>query len=95
MCWMTENFCLISDRHKEIVNVGNRQSLWQEPMVVHRFCLRYIRSNFNAKFRNHQLMKLMYVAGDQSKKYKFLRIMEEINMLNPLAKAWLDGIPNE
>jgi hypothetical protein len=37
----------------------------------------------------------MYAVGDQSKKRKFFKIMEEINMLNPLAKAWLDAISKE
>ncbi|KAL8551279.1 hypothetical protein ACS0TY_000381 [Phlomoides rotata] len=41
--------CLISDRHIAIVKAVESIPAFQEPLGVHRFCLRHIASNFNSK----------------------------------------------
>ncbi|XP_027152174.1 disease resistance protein RPM1-like [Coffea eugenioides] len=67
--------CLISDRHKGILNAIRLQRLWQPPYAVHQLCLRHVRSNFNTKFRNMHLKKLCWDAGSTSQNPKFTKIM--------------------
>ncbi|XP_075486500.1 uncharacterized protein LOC142526123 [Primulina tabacum] len=55
--------CLISDRHKGIVRVTAELPYFQPPYGVHRFCLRHVCSNFNAKFKDVHLKDLCWAAG--------------------------------
>ncbi|KAI3796028.1 hypothetical protein L1987_38689 [Smallanthus sonchifolius] len=87
----SEGICLISDRHSGILKAVNEQgSPWSEPRGFHRYCLRHFINNFNDKFRNSQLKALAYRAGSQNQIRKFNSIMEEIGMINPQARRWLE-----
>ncbi|KAI5654023.1 hypothetical protein M9H77_31210 [Catharanthus roseus] len=69
--------------------VNCNQPLWQPPFAVHRFCLRYIRANFNKTFKNTNLKSLMWQAGTEIKQWKFDRVMKEIQERNIDAYIYL------
>ncbi|XP_073310000.1 uncharacterized protein [Primulina huaijiensis] len=87
--------CLISDRHKGIVRATGDLPFFQSPYGVHRFCLRHVCSNFNAKFKDVHLKDLCWAAGTQNQICKFEAIMEAIKQKNILAHRYLAGIPKE
>lgn len=87
--------CLISDRHKGILNAIRLQRLWQPPYAVHRLCLRHVRSNFNTKFHNTHLKKLCWDAGSTPQKRKFTKIMAEIERIDAKAAKYLREIGKE
>ena len=83
-----EGICSISDRHKSIkCDIAE----WpikddRSPQVFHRYCLRFVASNFNKHFDDPTLQALALKAGYASNEAKFESIMEtikdvEINML--------------
>lgn len=45
--------CVISDRHKGIINAMNNLEYWKEPAAYHRFCLLHVRANMTKKFKSH------------------------------------------
>ncbi|XP_073307173.1 uncharacterized protein [Primulina huaijiensis] len=87
--------CLISDRHKGIVRATKDLLYFQSPYGVHRFCLRHVCSNFNAKFNDVHLKDLCWAAGTQNQICKFDSIMEAIKQKNILAHRYLAGIAKE
>ncbi|XP_075507458.1 uncharacterized protein LOC142544283 [Primulina tabacum] len=70
--------CHISDRHKGIVRATEDLPYFQSPYGVHRFCLRHVCSNFNAKFKDVHLKDLCWATGTQNQICKFYAIMEAI-----------------
>lgn len=61
---MKQGLCLISDRHRSILSVVRNEALgWQAPWGYHKFCIRHIGSNFNTKFKNEKLKKLLKSTG--------------------------------
>ncbi|XP_073318108.1 uncharacterized protein [Primulina huaijiensis] len=87
--------CLISDRHKGIVRVAEDLPYFQSPYGVHRFCLKYVCSNFNAKFKDVNLKDLCWAAGTKNQICKFEATMEAIKKKNILANRYLAGIVKE
>ncbi|XP_075489555.1 uncharacterized protein LOC142528395 [Primulina tabacum] len=87
--------CLISDRHKGIVRAIEDLPYFQPSYGVHRFCLRHVCSNFNAKFKDVHLKDLCWAAGTQNQICKFEAIMEAIKQKNILAHRYLAGIAKE
>lgn len=87
-----KSICLISDRHEDILSVISHQTEWQSPNVVHRFCLKHIRLNFETTFKNKELTNLMHKAGTTCKVTKFHEIMEEIKRRNIYAYNYLKAI---
>ena len=61
---------LISDRHPRIIAAVKHQQQyfynWR-----HRYCLRHICSNFNTKFKNKTLKRMVWNAGIQAQLWKF------------------------
>ncbi|XP_073314696.1 uncharacterized protein [Primulina huaijiensis] len=86
--------CLISDRHKG-VRATEDLPYFQPPYGVHRFCLRHVCSNFNAKFKDVHLKDLCWAAGTQNQICKFDSIMEAIKQKNIMAHRYLAGIAKE
>ncbi|KAL8461173.1 hypothetical protein ACS0TY_032595 [Phlomoides rotata] len=84
--------CLISDRHIAIIKAVESVPAFQEPLGVHRFCLRHIASNFNSRFKCVELKDLCYNAGRAFTVFKFNQIMEQIKELSPATFAYLDSI---
>ena len=78
-----EGICVISDRHNGITAAMNDTICrFREPHRYHRFCLRHVESNFNSKFKNAYLKKLVMLAGSVHQVYKFNGFMEEIKKIN-------------
>ncbi|XP_061360087.1 uncharacterized protein LOC133304133 [Gastrolobium bilobum] len=57
------NICLISDRHRSIISVVEKNPNWQPPNAYHVFCIRHIASNFNQKFQNEGLKRMLKNLG--------------------------------
>ena len=74
---------LISDRHPGILNAITDESIgWNPPCAYHRYCLRYICSNFNTHFKNMQLKRAVWQAGNTHQICKFNFIMGRIRTMN-------------
>ena len=68
-----EGICLISDRHRGIIAaINNKEIGWAEPKPYHRYCLRHVASNFNSKYKSKQLKDLVFRAGNQHQRRKFI-----------------------
>ncbi|XP_031737534.1 uncharacterized protein LOC116402427 [Cucumis sativus] len=88
--------CLISDRHRDILSAINNEEVgWSEPRAVHRYCLRHVASNFNQKYKSKQLKDLVFRAGNQHQRRKFIKIMKELQRLNPECLEFFEDIDVE
>jgi len=59
-----DGICLISDRHASIKSVIANESLGcQPPHAYHVYCVRYIASNFNHKFKNEKQKQMLKKLG--------------------------------
>ncbi|KAL0361427.1 UNVERIFIED_CONTAM: hypothetical protein Sradi_3827200 [Sesamum radiatum] len=87
-----DRICLISDRHSELINAINFVPASTFSHGIHCFCLRYVCSNFNTKYKNIQLKDLCWWAGAEQNVRKFEQIMKEIRELNEEAFDWLQKI---
>ncbi|KAD4585227.1 hypothetical protein E3N88_22828 [Mikania micrantha] len=84
--------CVISDRHKGIVNVMENDEDWMEPKAYHRYCLRHIRSNFMINFKSVSLKKLCWAIGSTTQRRKYRFAKREIRGLNEEAWQYLNNI---
>ena len=88
-----EGICLISDRHRGIIAAINNEEIgWAEPKAYHRYCLRHVASNFNSKYKSKQLKDLVFRAGNQHQRRKFIRNMKELKKLNPECLEYFSDI---
>ena len=91
-----KGLCLIFDCHPSIIAAANETySGWTEPNACHRFCMRYLASNFNIKFKDKTLKDLTCRATMESKVKKFIYHMDTIARINVEARNWLEQIPLE
>ncbi|XP_069154454.1 uncharacterized protein [Solanum lycopersicum] len=58
-----EDICVISDRAKGILTSLQELRRFQEPRVFHRYCIRHLKSNFQSRFPNKDLSRLMWRAA--------------------------------
>ncbi|XP_073049638.1 uncharacterized protein [Primulina eburnea] len=84
--------CLISNRHRGIINAVEEIPDFRHPRGVHHFCLRHVCSNFNTHFKNVHLKDLCWKAGTQHQIRKFDAIMDEIKNLESRAFVYLSEI---
>ena len=88
--------CLISDHHLGTIAAVNETYLgWIESNAYYRFCIRYLVSNFNTKFKDKTLKHLMCRAAMESKVKKIISHMDSIGWINAEARNWLEYIPLE
>ncbi|KAI3448595.1 hypothetical protein Pfo_005260 [Paulownia fortunei] len=87
-----EGVCLISDRHSGLLGAVQYIPDFTPPRGVHRFCLRYVSSNFNKRFKSIALRDLCYTAGSQLTIRQFDKVMEKIKALNDDAHTYLENI---
>ena len=81
-----EGICVISDRHNGIIAaINDAYCGFREPRGYHRFCLWHVESNFNSKFKNAYLKKLVMLIGSAHQVHKFNEFMEEIKSINTRA----------
>ena len=88
-----QNVCVISDRAKGILTSLQELRRFQEPRVFHRFCIRHLKSNFQSKFPNKDLSRLMWRAASAHQVRKFESMMWQIKEENIEAHAYLMEIP--
>ncbi|XP_059309504.1 uncharacterized protein LOC132060501 [Lycium ferocissimum] len=86
---------LISDRHQGILQCVMTHEWLKPPTTHHRFCVRHIKSNFNKKFLNSDLEKLMWLAATEHQKKKYQMRMQQIKTFSPAAHMWLSELPKE
>ncbi|XP_076928000.1 uncharacterized protein LOC143591788 [Bidens hawaiensis] len=78
--------CVISDRHKGIINAMENLEEWKEPHAYHRFCLRHVRSKFMRKFKGVSLKRLCWSIGSTSQGRKYRWSIREMRSIDQ--KAW-------
>nr|XP_043625746.1 uncharacterized protein LOC122597181 [Erigeron canadensis] len=84
--------CVVSDRHRGIIHAMKNLKEWNEPLGYHRFCLRHIRSNFNARFKNMALKQLCWAMGSTCQKRKFAKYENDMKQLDPMAWNYLNQV---
>lgn len=84
--------CLISDRHRGIINVVEEIPDFRHPRGIQRFCLSHVCSNFNTHFKNVHLKDLCWKSGTQHQIRKFDVVMDEIKNLDSRAYVYLSEI---
>jgi len=55
----------------------------------HRYCLRYIRTNFQKEFKDPQLHRLLYEAGCASYPLVYKEKRKELKKISELAHNWI------
>ncbi|KAH0776781.1 hypothetical protein KY290_008192 [Solanum tuberosum] len=90
-----EGICVISDRAKGILTSLQELRRFQEPRVFHRFCIRHLKSNFQSRFPNRDLSRLMWRASSAHQVRKFESLMWQIKEENVEAYEYLMEIPLE
>ncbi|KAH0656254.1 hypothetical protein KY285_031136 [Solanum tuberosum] len=90
-----EGICVISDRAKGILTSLQELRRFQEPQVFHRFCIRHLKSNFQSRFPNRDLSRLMWRADSAHQVRKFESLMWQIKEENVEAYEYLMEIPLE
>ncbi|KAD4889160.1 hypothetical protein E3N88_21233 [Mikania micrantha] len=86
-----KNLCVISDRHKRIINAMQNMQVWREN-VVHRFCPRHVRSNLMQKFKVSRMKRLCWDIGSTTQQRKYEHSVQLLSNLNPQAWEYLKGI---
>ncbi|GJY17685.1 uncharacterized protein Tco_0389176 [Tanacetum coccineum] len=81
--------CVVSDRHRGIINAMMNIEEWKKPMGYHRFCLRHLRSNFNSKFKNIALKRLCWAMGSTCQVRKFIKYRNDMKKIDPHAWRYL------
>ncbi|KAH0730616.1 hypothetical protein KY289_001804 [Solanum tuberosum] len=88
-----QDVCVISDRAKGILTSLHELRRFQEPRAFHRFCIRHLKSNFQSKFPNKNLSRLMWRASSAHQVKKFESLMWQIREENVEAHEYLMEIP--
>ncbi|RAL48589.1 hypothetical protein DM860_000909 [Cuscuta australis] len=65
----------------------------QTGLIMKRFCLRHVRSNFMTKFRNSDLKNLLWAAGSTHNIQQFEGYMAEIRNMSEEGYQYLNDIP--
>ena len=89
-----EGICSIFDRHKGIkcaIAEWPRKDD-RSPHVFHRYCLRYVASNFNKHFDDPTLQALALKAGYATHEAKFESIMQTIKDVKINAMSGVEQI---
>ncbi|XP_061344768.1 uncharacterized protein LOC133290664 [Gastrolobium bilobum] len=89
------NICLISDRHRSIISSVENNPTWLPPKAYHVFCIRHIASNFNQKFRNEGLKRMLKNLGYTPTMVDFERNLASFRESSPQITEWIDAIPKE
>ncbi|XP_061371281.1 uncharacterized protein LOC133313883 [Gastrolobium bilobum] len=89
------NICLISDRHRSIISAVENNPTWQPPNAYHVFCICHIASNFNQKFRNEDLKRMLKNLGYTPAMVDFERSLASFRESSPQIAEWIDVIPKE
>ncbi|XP_061355006.1 uncharacterized protein LOC133299552 [Gastrolobium bilobum] len=89
------NICLISDRHRSIISAVENNPNWQPPNAYHVFCIRHIARNFNQKFWNEGLKRMLKNLGYTPAMVDFERNLASFRESSPQIAEWIDAIPKE
>ncbi|KAG5610536.1 hypothetical protein H5410_021817 [Solanum commersonii] len=80
-------------KHEESMSSSEELRRFQEPRAFHRFCIRHLKSNFQSKFPNKDLSRLMWRAASAHQVRKFESLMWQIREENVEAHEYLMEIP--
>ncbi|XP_061345877.1 uncharacterized protein LOC133291608 [Gastrolobium bilobum] len=89
------NICLISDQHRSIIYAVENNPNWQSPNAYHVFCIGHIASNFNQKFQNEDLKRMLKNLGFTPAMVDFERNLASFRESSPQIAEWIDAIPKE
>ncbi|TXG64419.1 hypothetical protein EZV62_011413 [Acer yangbiense] len=82
------NLTFMSDRQKGVIAALQIHF----PFAHRRYCARHIYANFKLTFKGDHYKKLFWRATRSSNIYDFKSLIEEICIINPTAKKWLEEI---
>ncbi|XP_022031480.1 uncharacterized protein LOC110932455 [Helianthus annuus] len=86
-----KKLCVISDRHKGIINAVSNLAVWRRN-AIHRFCLRHIRSNLMQKFKIKELKELCWDIGSTTQQRKYDHSVDLMKGILPEAWEYLEEI---
>ncbi|XP_061368740.1 uncharacterized protein LOC133311682 [Gastrolobium bilobum] len=89
------NICLIFDRHRSIISAVENNPNWLPPNAYHVFCIRHIASNFNQKFQNEGLKRMLKNLVYTPAMVDFERNLARFRETSPQIAEWIDAIPKE
>ncbi|XP_012849912.1 PREDICTED: uncharacterized protein LOC105969685 [Erythranthe guttata] len=92
---ISDGICIISDRGTGILSAIDSMPEFRPPRITHRFCLRHVCSNVNAKFKSIVVKDFCYAAGKQSQVWKLNRYLDKIGEENPNAHRYLMNMDRE
>ncbi|XP_012834091.1 PREDICTED: uncharacterized protein LOC105954952 [Erythranthe guttata] len=92
---ISDGICIISDRGTGILSAIDSMPEFRPPRITHRFCLRHVCSNVNAKFKSIVVKDFCYAAGKQSQVWKLNRYLDKIGEENPNALRYLMNMDRE
>ena len=85
-----KGLCLISDHHLDIIaTVNETYSRWTKSDSYHKFCMCYLMSNFNTRFKDKTLKDLICRFAMERKVKKCISYMDTIGWINVEARYWL------
>ncbi|XP_021600710.1 uncharacterized protein LOC110606264 [Manihot esculenta] len=70
-----------------------QQDWWQPPSGHYQYCIRYILSNYNTKFKNAVMKECLRKAANHNQRRKFYETMNKIEEVNPKTFEWAVKIP--
>ncbi|KAK0608510.1 hypothetical protein LWI29_031788 [Acer saccharum] len=82
------NLTFMSDRQKGVITALQLHF----PFAHRRYCARHIYANFKLSYKGDHYKKLFLRATRSSNVFDFKSAMEEIGIINPAAKKWLEEI---
>ncbi|KAK1553838.1 hypothetical protein Q3G72_004277 [Acer saccharum] len=87
-CPTNRNLTFMSDRQKGVIAALEIHF----PFVHRRYCARHIYANFKLTYKGDHYKKLFWRATRSFNIYDFKSSMEDIGIINPVAKKWLEEI---
>ena len=80
--------CIILDRHVAIKNAMSR--IWIQPHGYYHYCSHHFVSNFNKRFKDEALKKLLDMICQEPSRWKFVTIYDDMVDKNDQIKEWLE-----
>ncbi|XP_017441222.1 uncharacterized protein LOC108346671 [Vigna angularis] len=89
-----QNICIIIDRGKGILSALRSDEVsWEQDDLNSVYCIRHLASNFNSKFKNHDLKKQFINLAYEVKQPTVTAKLAALRNQYPQQVQWIDKIP--
>ncbi|XP_047179213.1 uncharacterized protein LOC124846045 [Vigna umbellata] len=89
-----QNICIITDRGKGILSALRSDEVgWEHDGLNSVYCIRHLASNFNTKFKNHDLKKQFINLAYEVKQPTVTAKLAALRNQYPQQVQWIDKIP--